>query len=749
MAEVKKPEPAGWDVVTRLLSGQQAAAPQSEPHLLKSETLFNRDLTWLEFNERVLSEAADPTVPALERLRFVTIVSSNLDEFFMVRVAQLGAVANRQPGHRFPDGLTAAQVCAQVREHVVRQKARQARVLRDVLEDLRRQGIRVDTRFGRVGRLDQLILESLPKLSVSIHRTTQPLPHLPSERIHVCVAFPGEYAIVTIEERQARLLRVPSKHAGPHFVLLERWLAARARRLFPGRDVLEAFPFKVIREADLRYRPDAEDTLEEQIMDAVHRRPKARVVRLEVDAPSYSEGSLSLATALRLDSGSLYRFNLPLDLRTLAVIYQESRYRPKLRYPPIVPQVPPPLRRKERIFETMRQRDILLHHPYDSFDSVLHFLQRAAEDPEVTRIYHTLYRTSFQSPIMEALAEAARRGKRVYVYVEIRARFDELNNLRWARELRRHGVRVIRPWGDLKVHSKATQVYRREGDREVSYLHLGTGNYHATTARQYTDLGLLTCDEQLGKEVSLFFGALIQHQKPSISSELLCAPLNMHRQIARLIEDEVAVQRAGGRGHIIAKMNALVDKEIIAKLYEASSAGVKVDLIVRGICCLRPGIRGLSENIRVVSVIDRFLEHSRVYYFRAGGSDKLYLSSADWMPRNFFTRFELAFPVKDPVLKRYIRDVILANSLADNVRAWHLRPDGSYLRPPPPPAGKEVRSQFLFESLAQRQYKDTTLADRFPAKGAPPAPPTGPGTAKPPGPTPAPSQGGPPPSRSP
>ncbi|MBI3299741.1 MAG: polyphosphate kinase 1 [Elusimicrobia bacterium] len=708
MSENKK---VGWDVLSRLAGDVPPAAPGHAQFLGEADTLFNRELSWLEFNERVLSEAADTSIPALERLRFCTIVSSNLDEFFMVRVAALSRVARRAPARKTPDGMTAAQVYAQVREHVVRQKARQAVVLPDILNELRYAGIRIDTDFPRTTALDRTIRQNLPGLSVTIRRSNQPLPHLAGGQMYVFVSFPGEYAIITLQDRQSRLLRIPSKGAGLHFVLLERWLADRAPKLFADREVLEAFPFKVIREADLRYRPDDEGPLEEQILEAVGQRTRARVVRLEVDAAAYSEGALFLATALGLDSASLYRFDLPLDLRTLMAVYQ-AKNRPRLKYPPVEQRTPHPFRRRDRIFEVIKKKDFLVHHPYDSFKTVLNFISRAAEDPRVTRIYHTLYRTSLDSPVMEALKLAAKNGKQVTAYVEIKARFDELNNLRWAQDLRRAGVRVIRPFGNWKVHSKATQVFRREGAEEASYLHLGTGNYHPTTARQYTDLGLLTRDQDLGREVARFFGALVKHRRPKDFDELLVAPVNMHRQTLALIHQETALQRHGVRGHIIAKMNSLVDKETISALYEASRAGVRIELIVRGICCLRPQIRGLSENIRVISIIDRFLEHSRAYYFRAGGEGRVYLSSADWMPRNFFTRMELAFPVKDPALKRYIREVVLHNALNDNVKAWHLRPDGTYTKPRPPAEQRRLRSQFVLESLAKNHYKDTILAAR-------------------------------------
>ena len=678
------------------------------------ERFINRDLSWLAFNDRVLDEAADESVPPLERLRFAAIVSSNLDEFFMVRVAEISRLARRYPLRRFPDGLTAAQVLGQLREHVLRQKARQAAILADVLEALRRAGIDIHASFEAGDPdLDAEIAPRLPDIKYVIRRSTEPLPKLMSEQIQIFVRFPGEYSILTIQEREQRLLSLPSRSGRRRYALVERWLSDRAERFFPRREVIEAFPFKIIREADLRYRPDDEDSLEEQIAEAVARRSRAKVVRLEVDAPSYSEGALFLATSLGLDSAGLYRFDLPLDLRTLAAV-GGSRPRVGLRYKPVRPVMPPPLARRGRLFEVISKSDILLHHPYDSFDSVVDFLKRAARDERVTRIYHTMYRTSRRSPVMEALIEAVRRGKKVTAYIEIKARFDELNNLRWAEELRKAGVRVVRHMGGFKVHSKLTQVFRLEEGVERSYLHLGTGNYHPSTAKQYTDLGLLTAEPTLGADAADYFDALRRRARPAGFRELLVAPVNLHQQVLRLIRAETRVAKSGGEGRIVAKMNALVDPDIIEALYEASSAGVRIELVVRGICCLRPGIKGLSENIRVVSVVDRFLEHSRVYYFRAGGIEKVYLSSADWMPRNFYTRYEIAFPVLDAALKRFVRDVVLGVSLADNVKARLLKPDGAYERLRPPPDGPVVRSQVLFEMLAREGYKGTILEHRIP-----------------------------------
>lgn len=696
----------------RIDEGPSAAPRAQRAGLRASERFFNRDLSWLAFNDRVLSEAADASVPSLERLRFATIVSSNLDEFFMVRVAEIAKIARRNAQHRFLDGMSARQALAQIREHVLRQKSRQAVVLQDVLAALKADGIEVVAEFLDEKGPDVEIQERLPKLKTSVRRYPEPPPPLLSERIHVFVRFPREYAIVTIEERDARLIALPTKDGMRRYALLERWLADRAEELFADREVIETFPFKIIRDADLRWRPDDEESLEDQILEAVQRRLSAKVARMEVDSPSYSEGALFLAVALGLDSSALYRFDLPLDLRTLARIEPAQ---PAQRYPPIEPQVPLPLRQPSSAFEVVRRKDILLHHPYDSFDIVVKFLEGAAQDAGVKRIYHTLYRTSQDSPIMGALKLAAAAGKKVTAYVEIKARFDELNNLRWAEELRKAGVRVVRHLGRYKVHSKVTAVVREENGGEVVYSHLGTGNYHPVTARQYTDLGLLTADQGLGREALSYFESLAKGRRPEGFSELLVAPVNLHDEMLRLIREETRQQKSGGRGHVIAKMNSLQDPEIVEALYEASSAGAKVELLVRGICCLRPGIAGMSENIRVVSVVDRFLEHSRIYYFRAGGARKLYLSSADWMPRNFYSRYEVAFPVKDPTLKRYIRDTILGKGLADNQKAWQLKPDGSYARVQPGPGAAAVRSQTFFEALARSDYRDTALEKRMKA----------------------------------
>ncbi len=683
----------------------------SRPSFLPGETLFNRDLSWLDFNERVLSEAADASVPPLERLRFAAIVSSNLDEFFMVRVAEIARLARRFPNRKSPDGLTASNLLTQIRERVLRQKSRQAVVVDEIFSELRKHGIHIYSRLEVHKALDLEIRKHLPKIKSIIRHSKDPFPLLESERIHVFVRFPGEYAILTIQGREERLISLHSAKRSLRFALAERWLCVKAPELFPGKKVIEAFSFKIIREADLRYRPDDEDSLEYQIEEAVKRRSSAKVVRLELDASAYTEGALFLATALGLDSAALYRFDLPLDLRVLTQVYRVPGFR-SLRYAPVSPLIPKPLRQRG-IFKVIGSHDVLLHHPYDSFDIVVNFLRAAAVDPLTTHIYHTVYRVGARSSVMEALQLAVKNVKRVTAYVEVKARFDEMNNVRWAEELRRSGVRVVRPFGNLKVHSKLTEVVRQEPGGLVSYLHLGTGNYHSGTARQYTDLGIFTADRSLGREIHSYFSILARRTAPARFKELLVAPRNLHSRVLKLIKAEIEIQKSGGHGRIIAKVNSLVDPDIIAALYQASEAGVRVDLMVRGICCLRPGIPGLSDNIRVVSIVDRFLEHSRIYYFRAGGEDELYLSSADWMPRNFYTRMEIAFPVKDLALKRYIVSVILAKGLQDNVKSWTLQPDGSYVKPPLPDLSRQVRSQSVFTAQALGDYRDTVLEHRI------------------------------------
>ncbi len=674
--------------------------------------LFNRDLSWIAFNDRVLNEASDPSVPLLERLRFISIVSSNLDEFFMVRVAENARIARRFPGRRLPDGLTASQAIVQIREAVLMQKSRQASVLAEILTLLRKKGIDIKTDFDKHEQaIDDEARSKMGKFSIFIKKIGERMPHLESDRIYVFVRFPEEYAVIKIK-REQRLLRLSSAPDSAIFILGERWICSHIRDYFLGREVIECFPFKIIREHDLRYNVGDGDSLEYYVEKSSARKIRSRVIRLEVDASNYSEGAMYLASSLRIDSASLYRFNMPLDLRSFFAICSIKGFE-QLKYPPIKPVMPSILQRPGKIMSLIERRDIMLHHPYDSFDIVVNFLKEAARDPEVTEIFHVVYRTDRDSPIMNLLKEAVLKGKKVTVYVEIKARFDELNNLRWIKDLRLAGVNVIPPFSRYKVHSKVTQVVKGYGSASHFYTHLGTGNYHSGTARQYTDLGILTCDEEIGREVREYFHALSSKKQFPYFKNLLVAPVNLRLGILKLIREEIKLHKETGDGLIMAKMNSLADPDIIKELYKASTAGVKVRLLVRGICCLKPGIKGLSENIKVTSIVDRFLEHSRIYYFRAGGAEKIYLASADWMPRNFYNRFEISFPVKDALLKKYIKDVILKNSFSDNTKASTLMPDGKYVKIKPEKGESRIRSQFLFVSMSEALYKGTVLEKRL------------------------------------
>jgi len=676
------------------------------------DRFINRDISWLTFNDRVLAEAERSDVPLLERLFFVGIVSYNLDEFFSVRVAELLRLSKISPKKRYPDALTPQSLALQVRERVLRQKSRQAEILNDLLKMLSEQNIVIYTNFANDDpSLDSEIESHLPEMEIFFSKLSDPMPLIQGTELYVFIRFSDGYAIIGFKKPQERLLELSAKGKTRRFVLVERWLMARAQKLFKNRKVLENFSFRLLRNADIPISLDEDETIESQVIKGVKKRPYSRIVRLEIDSSGYPDSTFFLATNFHLDPASIYRFDLPLKLHfftSFKTMFAEAA--PHLLYPDITPLKPRILKKCRDIFEAISRQDIILHHPYDSFDVVMDFLGQAARDPNVTEIFHTLYRTGTAAQIVRILKTAANNGKKVTVYVEIMARFDEMNNVMHADDLRKAGVKVVNPIGAYKVHSKITLVHRMENGARVCYAHMGTGNYHAQTARQYTDLGLLTKNTDITTEATGYC-KMIQTQRPYPKfRHLLVSPVNLHKSIRSLIENEIAYSKKGFQGRIIAKMNALTDTSIIEKLYAASNAGVQVDLIVRGTCCLKPGVPGLSENIRVVSIIDRFLEHSRIFYFRANGEHKLFLSSADWRPRNFLRRYEIAFPVTDSAIKEYLRDVVLHNSVHDTARGCNLRADGSYA--PAQHKTDSIRSQFLFEQLAKNEYRDTPLSNR-------------------------------------
>ncbi len=694
----------------------EATAPASLPAVrdLTDPSLYiNRELSWLEFNYRVLEEALDTNAPLLERLKFLTIVSSNLDEFFMVRVAGLRRQVRSQTVQRGPDGLTAeeqlhaiaARCHAMVREQY-------ACLCESVFPGLAKHGISM----RRTGELsaeqarwvkDYFHRQVFPVLTPLALDPSHPFPHLRNRSLNLVVTLrkglpPGGstagqplfLAVVQVPTGIPRLVQVPG--AGFQFVLLEDVIQDQISELFRGLLVTGCYPFRITRDSDLNFDEDEADDLLETIEQEVRKREWGDAVRLEVGGNCGPKALAELLGALEMSQDEVYSLDGPLNLADFMALYRLPEYA-ALKDEPFVAPIARPLQGKRDYFAAIREGDILLHHPYESFQSVVEFVQQAAEDPNVLAIKQTLYRTSGDSPIVAALARAAENGKQVTVLVELKARFDEENNISWARALERAGVHVVYGLVGLKTHCKVLLVVRREPGEERlrRYVHLGTGNYHPATARLYTDLGLLTCSLRFGQDVSRLFNVLTGFSEFPNWRKLSVAPVGLRDRLLELIERETALSEKGKDARIIAQLNSLADAGIARALYRASQAGVKVDLIVRGVCCLRAGIPGISSNIRVISIVGRFLEHSRIFYFRNGGDEEVYLCSADWMYRNFFRRVEAMFPVDDPTLKRRVIDEILCTKLADNVQARELQPDGSYRRVERKRSQRKVDSQML------------------------------------------------------
>ena len=681
-----------------------ATKPSSGPQTLtleSSELYINRELSLLEFQRRVLQEAEDPENPLLERVKFLSIVSSNLDEFFMVRVAGLQKQAASGSQEASVDGLPAAIQLQLIREEVRRIVEEIHHHLRnELLPALEREGIRILDLSALAPKersaLDSYFLQEVfPVLTPLAFDPARPFPHISSGSLNLAVVVGDNqgtenFARVKLPDSLPRLVPVSSgpqqgkgaKSAKPEkaFVWLEQLIMANLHLLFPGLEILEAYPFRVTRDAEVAIQELESDDLLESVEEAMRQRRFTSVVRLQVEA-NMSEKILEiLASNLPMDKQDVYRINGPIGLGRLIDLYLLDR--PELKDKPLVPSIPSSLgtdAEEEDVFSVIRREDLLLHHPYESFQPVVEFLQQAASDPNVLAIKVTLYRVGRNSPIVAALLDAIEHGKQVSVLVELKARFDEESNIEWARTLEDAGVHVVYGLVGLKVHSKIALVVRREGDKIRRYVHLGTGNYNPTTARMYTDFGFLTCNDRIAEDGTYFFNALTGYSKKNEPHELLVAPVNLRQRLEELIVREIALQEKGERGHLIFKMNALEDPQMIRLLYRASQAGVKIDLLVRGLCCLRPLVEGFSDNIRVTSIVGRFLEHSRVYYFRNGGAEEIYLGSADLMRRNLSHRVEILFPVGTPRLVRRVKE-ILDVQLADERKAHHLRSDGHYAR---------------------------------------------------------------------
>jgi polyphosphate kinase len=681
-----------------------AAADLRDPSLY-----FNRELSWIEFNWRVLEEAFDRKHPLLERVKFLSIFSSNLDEFFMIRVSGLKDQVTAGVVNTPPDGMTPAEQLAAIRTRVLPMMRQQRRYYHEeVRPELVANGIHL-LRCDDIGPeaceslRDYFEREILPVLTPLGFDSGRPFPHISNLSLNLALTVrkPGGeagFARVKVPTTLPRLIALeqvglPSSD-GIHLVWLEDVIAANLGALFPGNDILQAFPFRVIRDTDMEIQEDEASDLLETIEEGLIQRQFGPVVQLQVDENMPQDMVDMLVAELEVTRADVYPLASPLGMSDLIQVWMLNR--PDLKDPPFTPAAPPMLRELRQppdIFAAIRSQDILLHHPYDSFSPVLNFIRSAAADPDVLAIKSTLYRVGRNAPVVQALLDAQRNGKQVAVLVELKARFDEESNIGWARALEAAGVHVVYGLVGLKTHSKITLVVRRETGGLRRYLHLATGNYNAVTAGIYTDLGLFTCDDDLGADATEFFNSLTGYSGQRHYRSLLVAPGVMRERVEALIDREIEHALQGRPGRLIFKMNALVDDRLIRSLYRASQAGVQCDLIVRGICCLRPGLPGYSDNIRVISIVGRFLEHSRIYFFGNGGQSEVYLGSADLMPRNLDRRVETLFPVTDPAIRDYIRYAVLEVEMNNNVRARDLLSDGSYTLRHPEPGQPAVESQ--------------------------------------------------------
>ena len=676
-----------------------APASDAAPELsLEDPSLYlNRELSLLQFQLRVLEEAQDPRLPLLERLKFLAIISSNLNEFFMVRVAGLldqvaAGVFETAPGEMSPgDQLRAIRSMVET----IMEESRVC-LLQEVFPALAERGVRVvdyrDLSPEQRASAEAYFAETIfPVLTPLAFDPGRPFPHISNLSLNLAIVIrrsdgSERFARVKVPGTLPQLVRVGPKGIRQQaqeevYVWIEQVIAANLRLCFPGVHVVDAHAFHVTRDAEMVIQEIEADDLLESVAEGVRRRRFGSVVRLCVSNNMPEPILRILKRNLEIADQDIYRLNGPLALNRLMSLYKIDR--PDLKDAPIVPRTPAALTafgKDENIFTAIDQQDILLHHPYDSFEPVVDFLRQAAHDPRVLAIKMTLYRAGGDSPVVKALLEAQENGKQVAVLVELKARFDEESNIEWARQLEDQGVHVVYGLVGLKIHSKIALVVRQEGGRIRRYVHLSTGNYNAVTASLYTDIGLLTADEQIGADATRLFNYLTGYTEDHHYNKLLVAPVSLREGLEAMIEREIEIQQKGGEGRLIFKMNGLVDRSMIELLYRASQAGVQCDLLVRGICCLRPGAPGVSENIRVISIVGRYLEHSRIYYFRNGGHEEMYIGSADLMPRNLTYRVETVFPVRDPAILRHLRDDVLETYLADNVRARVMQPHGGYVR---------------------------------------------------------------------
>jgi polyphosphate kinase len=660
----------------------------------KNQRLFNgRDESWMQFNRRVLEEAEDPTNPLLERVKFLAITASNLDEY--VEIRQAGLMQRIEDGARDPgyDGLRPDEsLAALTREIHSFVDAQYACWDKRLLPEMRKQGIRL-LDWNELGDEAKTFAQNYfqrevdPLLTPISIDPAHPFPRVLNKAL--CLALllrpkrrssgPLVLGVVTVPRALPRFLRLPSDDGHFDYVLLQDLIAQSLGGMYRGYEVQAYTAFRVTRNSNLYFEEEEARSLLETIRVELHNRRKGDAVRLEIEAGAHPEIVERLRTNFELDEDQVFRGDGPVNLSRIMFLYGDVQ-RPDLKFQPFVPRPLLLSRKAANIFEDLRTRDILLHHPYDSYDPVVNFIELGAQDPNVVSIKQTLYRTSSDSPMFQAFTEAA-ATKEATLVVELMARFDEASNIRWARSMEDAGVQVFHGVVGLKTHCKLALLVRRDEDGVTRrYCHLGTGNYNPVTARFYTDLSLLTCDPQITERVHMVFNYLTAHAEVDDYRPLLVAPLTMAESFLGLIRREAEHARAGRPAHIVAKMNAILEPSVIDALYQASQAGVEIDLIIRGVSIIRPGVKGLSDNIRVRSVVGRFLEHSRIFHFANGGNDEIYLGSADWMPRNLFERCEVVFPVRDPAALARIHDEILSAYLADTTKARLQQPDGSYIR---------------------------------------------------------------------
>jgi polyphosphate kinase len=679
---------------------------------------INRELSWLEFNDRVLAEARNATLPIHERLKFLSIVSGNLDEFFMVRVAGLKQQASGGVAELPADGMLPQEQLIAISERAHQMVTEQYRVWnRELVPLLSANGLNLLSRDNLTAEQKAAARQAFqsqvfPALTPLAVDPGHPFPHLRNKSLNLAMvvrrserrrkkdATEASMAVVQVPSVLPRLVSLPAA-SGNAFLLLEELISLHASELFPGFAVEQSCAFRVTRNWDIDVDEEESIDLLASIQQELRRRDRGAAVRLEIDDSASQFIESVLTGALKLSPSDVYRVHGPLQVSDLTAV-SDVDPRPENRVEPFVP-AQPAFMKEDSIFTAISQRDLLVHHPYESFDPVVRLLEEAADDPNVLAIKQTLYRTTGDSPIGRSLVRASENGKQVAVLVELKARLDEANNIAWARRMEDNGVHVVYGLIGLKTHCKVTLVVRREGNGIRRYVHIGTGNYNPATARVYTDVSLFTVRPEIADDVTALFNLLTGYSTQPNWKRLAVAPNTLQSKVLELIERETARARKGEPARVLAKMNALVDPVTIRALYAASQAGVEIDLLIRGICCLRPGVPGVSERIRVYSVVDRFLEHARVFAFGTGAATDVFISSADWMPRNFHRRVEVMAPVEDPALKLRLLDEVIGIGLKDNVKARQLQPDGSYLPRPLALDGQTVRSQTMTLETVRRQ----------------------------------------------